>query len=203
MTNMELSTNRIIGLYAPQNTGKTTIINWIIKKIPMTKPIFIFDTNFERLSKYPQNTSNIKFIKAKTPSMQDKPEFFNEVLLYIRAQYSDAYIVVEDIDKILDSVKSSDDSEIYKLASDSRHQRFGFIYATKEPNNIPPILRSNTNLFFIGAFDEPAHVKVLSERVPKNTILSLKQHEFIMLDRYDKTRQIVTMDNNELKIVVE
>jgi hypothetical protein len=196
---MKLDTNRIIGFYAPQNYGKTYLMSRLVGQIAKHVPVFVFDTNFERLTAYPQNQKNINFVKAKNIVNQEKPSFLNTTITYLRSRYSNFYLVIEDIDKLVDtSHKTQETLEIFKLASDSRHQRIGIIYATKEPTNIPVKLRSSTNLFFIGQFIEPTHVKTLSGLVDKTLLKSLKKPEFLMLDRYTNEVKKVMFDANKL-----
>jgi hypothetical protein len=117
----------------------------------------------------------------------------------LRANHSNFFLVIEDIDKLIEtSHKTKETLEIFKLASDSRHQRIGIIYATKEPTNIPVKLRSNTNLFFIGQFIEPSHLKTLSGIVDKKVLKSLVKPEFLMLDRYTNTTDKIKIVDNEL-----
>lgn len=183
-----LDTNRIIGMYAPQNYGKTYAMSKLAVEIAKHIPVFVYDTNFERLVAYPQNIPNLYFIKAQKISQQETPEFLNDAILHLRANYSNFFLFIEDLDKLIKSnVKTAETMEIFKLASDSRHQRIGIVYATKEPTNIPVKLRSNTNLFFIGQFIEPTHLKTIGGYVDKKLIKGLKKPEFIMLDRYTNT----------------
>lgn len=196
---MQLDTNRIIGFYAPQNYGKTYLMSKLVDLISDHIKVFVYDTNFERLTAYPQGKSNISFIKAKTVSNQEKPEFLNTAIMLLRSNYSNFYLVIEDIDKLVESShKTKETLEIFKLASDSRHQRIGIIYATKEPTNIPVKLRSSTNLFFIGQFIEPAHVKTLSNMVDKKMLKMLNKPEFLMLDRYTNEVKKIKYDNDKL-----
>ena len=182
---MQLDTNRVIGLYAPQNYGKTYLAKKLIETIASHVPVFIYDTNFERATAYPQFKHNIKFVKCSDISQQDNPAFLNKAILTLRAKYSNFFFVIEDLDKIIEtSGRSKETLEIFKLSSDSRHQRIGLIYMSKEPTNIPVKLRTNTNLFFFGNFIEPAHVKTISQIIPKGIMQTLKPHEFVMLDRY-------------------
>lgn len=201
---MKLNTNRVVGLYAPQNSGKTHLASWLVSLVPTNIPVYVYDTNFERLTAYPQNTRNIKFIRSPNPSDQENPAFLDMAILHLRSKSSNFFIVIEDIDKIVSATKSIETSELFKLASDSRHQRIGIIYATKEPTNIPKILRSNTNLYFIGNFIEPQNVKTLTQIVDKATLTHLKQRQFIMLDRFDNTTTNVELVGNMLtKIEVD
>ena len=196
---MQLDTNRIIGFYAPQNYGKTYMMSKLVMQIAEHIPVFVYDTNFERLTAYPQAHKNISFVKAKNIVNQEKPEFLNITITYLRANHSNFFFVIEDIDKLVEtSHKTKETLEIFKLASDSRHQRIGIIYATKEPTNIPVKLRSATNLFFIGQFIEPQHVKTLSGLVDKNQLKALKKPEFLMLDRYTNDVKKVTYNNDRL-----
>lgn len=202
---MQLDTNRIIGLYAPQNYGKTYLMSKLVAQIAQHVKVFVYDTNFERTTAYPA-IPNVYFIKAKNVVNQEKPEFLNTAILTLRSPPfgSNLFIVIEDIDKLIEtSHKTKETLEIFKLASDSRHQRIGIIYATKEPTNIPVKLRSSTNLFFIGQFIEPQHVKTLSGLVDKKQLKTLKggnnqKSEFLMLDRYTNTVKKVMWDDNKL-----
>lgn len=197
---MKLDTNRIIGFYAPQNYGKTYLMSKLVAQIAQHVPVFVYDTNFERTAAYPR-MKNIYFIKARQVVNQEKPEFLNTAILKLRSPPygSNLFIVIEDIDKLIEtSHKTKETLEIFKLASDSRHQRIGIIYATKEPVNIPVKLRSNTNLFFIGQFIEPQHVKTLSGFVDKKQLKSLKKPEFLMLDRYTNEIKKIMYNNSKL-----
>jgi hypothetical protein len=171
----------------------------LVAQIAPHIPVFVYDTNFERLSAYPQNIKNLSFIKAKHTSMQETPEFLNATITYLRAHYTNFFFVIEDVDKLITtSNRTKETLEIFKLASDSRHQRIGIIYATKEPTNIPVKLRSNTNLFFIGQFIEPAHIKILSGMVDKTQLKTLQKPEFLMLDRYTNSISKIKMDNDTM-----
>ena len=79
--NMQLDTNRIIGFYAPQNYGKTYMMSKLVMQIAEHIPVFVYDTNFERLTAYPQAHKNISFVKAKNIVNQEKPEFRNRLKL--------------------------------------------------------------------------------------------------------------------------
>ena len=201
---MILDTNRIIGFYAPQNYGKTYLMSKLVAQISQHIRVFVYDTNFERLTAYPQNSKNISFVKAKNITNQEKPEFLNTTITYLRANFSNFFLVIEDIDKLIEtSHKTKETLEIFKLASDSRHQRIGIMYATKEPTNIPVKLRSATNLFFIGQFIEPQHGKTLSGLVDKKQLQQLnggngQKAEFLMLDRYTNEVKKVMYDNDKL-----
>lgn len=196
---MQLDTNRIIGFYAPQNYGKTYLMSRLVKNIAEHINVYVYDTNFEGLTAYPQH-KNIYFVKSAEIVNQETPEFLNTAILKLRALQSNLFIVIEDIDKLIEtSHKTKETLEIFKLASDSRHQRIGLIYATKEPTNIPVKLRSSTNLFFIGQFIEPQHVKTLSGLVDKKELKALKKPEFLMLDRY--TNQVTKVMYNNDKLV--
>lgn len=196
---MQLNTNRIIGLYAPQNYGKTYLMASLIRLISQHVDVYVYDTNFERLSAYPQDLPRVYFIKAKNIVNQESPEFLNTAITFLRANHSNFFLVIEDIDKLIEtSHKTKETLEIFKLASDSRHQRIGIIYATKEPTNIPVKLRSNTNLFFIGQFIEPSHLKTLSSMVDKKVLKSLVKPEFLMLDRYTNITDKIKIVDNEL-----
>ena len=205
---MKMNTNRIIGLYATQDYGKTYMINFLISKIPKDVKIFLFDTNYEAESKYKSPNQNLFKVTSKKPSAQETPEFLNDTILMLRSKYSNFFLVIEDIDKIIDTpAKQKRLKEIFNLTSDSRHQRIGIIYASKEPTNIPVKLRTTTNLFFIGNFTEPAHLKYISQMVNKRIIENLVKPQFFMLDRLasDKKdmRHIVVVNNDKLYIVGE
>ena len=196
---MIIDTNRIIGIYAPQNYGKTYLMSWIVAQVSQHIDVYVYDTNFERLTAYPQNNPRIKFLKAKNITKQETPEFLNAGILYLRSKFSNFCMVVEDIDKMIEtSNKTKETLEVFKLASDSRHQRIMIVYATKEPTNIPVKLRANTNLFFFGQFIEPAHLKTIGNMVDKNIIKKLKKPEFVMLDRYDNSVSKIMLDNDRI-----
>jgi hypothetical protein len=196
---MKLNTNRIIGLYAPPNYGKTYLMDKLVGEISKHVPVYIYDTNFEGITAYKQKNPNVFFIKAKNVANQEKPEFLNTAITYLRSRGSNFFIVIEDLDKLIEtSNKTKETLEIYKLASDSRHQRIGVIYATKEPTNIPVKLRSCTNLFFIGNFIEPQHLKTISGMVDKKILKNLKKPEFVMLDRETTEVKIVKYDNDKM-----
>ncbi|MDE1971235.1 MAG: hypothetical protein KGI50_06715 [Patescibacteria group bacterium] len=197
--NLKLDTNRIIGIYAPPDYGKTHLTKWLISKISPHVKVFIYDTNFEARSVYSTLNSNTFIVTSKKKSEIETPKFLNDAILKLRGTKSNFYLIIEDIDKLMDGGnKKRENSEIDKLSSDSRHQRIGMIYLTKEPVNIPVKLRSNTNLFFFGNFIEPAHVKTIGSIVDKTELKALKKPEFIMLDRTTNERTVVKLDGDNL-----
>jgi hypothetical protein len=198
MENIQIDTNRIIGLYAPQNYGKSYFARHIINAISGHIPVFVYDTNFEADTNY-ASMKNVFAIHSVKKSEMETPAFFNKAILTLRAKQSNFYLVIEDIDKLIEtSHKTKDTLEIFKLASDSRHQRIGIIYLTKEPSNIPVKLRSNTNLFLVGQFLEPTHLKYLGEMVDRKIIKTLKKPEFILFDRLTQVIQKVKIENNKM-----
>ncbi len=195
---INLNTNRIIGLYAPQEYGKSFFARYFAKIIASHIPVFVYDTNFEANTNY-AGIKNVFAIHSIKKSEMESPEFFNKAILDLRAKQSNFFLIIEDIDKLLDtSHKTKNTLEIFKLASDSRHQRIGIIYLTKEPSNIPVKLRANTNMFLIGQFLEPVHIKYLSAMIDKKLIKSLIKPEFILFDRTTQTIKKVKIDNNQV-----
>jgi hypothetical protein len=195
---IDIDTNRIIGLYAPQNYGKSFMAKYLASLISPHVPVFVYDTNFEANTNY-KGLKNVYAIHSLKKSEMEDAKFFNKAIIELRMKQSNFFFVIEDIDKLLDtSHKTKDTLEIFKLASDSRHQRIGIIYLTKEPSYIPVKLRANTNMFMIGQFLEPVHLKYLSEMVNKKLIKKLKKPEFILFDRLTQTITKVKIDNNKL-----
>ena len=189
---LKINSKRVIGFYATQDYGKTFAIKSLITLIlDSGLPVFVFDTNYESFSYAEGINENLKrrlfFIKAENKSDQTNPAWINQMLVKLRSKFKNFFIVFEDIDKLYSSTKGEELDVIRQLASDSRHQRIGIIYATKEPTNIPVKLRSVTNLYFIGQFIEPAHLKTLGGFVDSKKIRALSKPEFIMLDRNSNT----------------
>lgn len=202
MEALELDTNRVIGLYAGQNYGKSFLTKWLITQIAPHVPVFIYDTNFEGKDLYAGIGNNVFLIKSIKKSEMELPKTLNDAILKLRAKSSNFFIVIEDLDKILNHANRTDDTlEIFKLASDSRHQRIGIIYLTKEPTNIPVKLRSNTNLFFFGSFIEPSHLKYIGEIVDKATIKRITKPTFLLYDRLTQTQTKVQLHRDELEEV--
>jgi hypothetical protein len=206
---LTINTNRITGFYATQNYGKTYAIKSLITLVLESGlPVFVFDTNYESYaysSGLPENLkSRLFFIKATTKSDQTNPKWINQMLIKLRSKFKNFFIVFEDIDKLYNSSNGDELDIIRQLASDSRHQRIGIIYATKEPTNIPVKLRSVTNLFFIGQFIEPAHLKTLGGFIDSKKIRALKKPEFIMLDRLTNITELAVFSENgfvDLKVI--
>ncbi len=201
---LKLNTDRIIGLYAPQKYGKTTIMHWLAEQYSQHIPVYIYDTDMERYRTYSDLHKNVFFTYPKNLSDIESQEFFNKTILYLRSKYSNIAIFVEDIDKIIQSkIKSKDTLEIYKLASDSRHQRIAVVYSSKTPSYIPTTLRLNTNLFFFGKFVEPDFVKWITTIVPRDVYAKIKKPEFVMLDVWTSEYAIVryNMDTNAIEEV--
>ncbi len=122
-------------------------------------------------------------------------------MLTLRSKYSKFAFAVEDIDKLIQSkIKTTDTLEIYKLASDSRHQRIAVIYTSKTPSYIPTTLRLNTNLFFFGKFVEPAFVKWIEQIVPHEIYAQIHKPEFVALDVWtgNVERCKYDIDKNEI-----
>ncbi len=206
MENLKLNTDRVIGLYAPQKYGKTTIMHYLAEEYSKHIQTFIYDTDIERYKTYRDLTKNVKFVYPKRLSDIESQSFFNKTLLYLRANYSNFAFFIEDIDKIIQSkIKSKETLEVYKIASDSRHQRIAIIYSSKTPSYIPTTLRLNTNLFFFGKFVEPDFVQWITTIVPKDVYMKIKKPEFVMLDVWSSEYAIVKydMDKNEIVEVVK
>ncbi len=192
---LNLNTDRIIGLYAPQKYGKTTLMHYLVEQYAKHIPCYIYDTDLEKERTYGDLTHNVKFTYPRVISDLENQKFFNQAITYLRSKYSNIAIVVEDLDKIIQSkIKSNDTLEIYKLASDSRHQRIALIYSSKTPSYIPTTLRLNTNLFFFGKFVEPDFVKWITAIVPKEVYAKIKKPEFVMLDVWSGDYKIIRYD---------
>jgi len=192
---LTLNMSRVIGIYAPQKYGKTFLMHYLLELyLRNKKACFLYDTDMERNTTY-SDLAGLHFVYSRRLSDMEDQQFFNDTILKLRAQYSNFVLAVEDIDKLLQSpVKSSETLEIYRLASDSRHQRIAVIYSTKTPSYIPTTLRLNTNLFFFGKFVEPDFVKWITTIVPKQTYAKIKKPEFVMLDVWTSNYAIVRYD---------
>ena len=194
--NLELDNSKIIGVYASGNYGKSFLIRYIIEQINDYTPVFIYDTNQEKLSNY-KGLKNTFFITPQKLINLEDPEVLEKSILKLRSEYSNFFLVIEDIDKFFTEQKKA--NIISKLSSDNRHQRIGVIYATKYPTQIPPRLRGNTHIFFFGQFVEPLYVKTINEIIPKSLIKKIKKPEFIMFNRSTNEKFKVVIDNGELK----
>lgn len=199
--NLSLDTSRVIGLYAPQKYGKTTITHYILEEYAKHIDTYLYDTDKERYKSY-YDIKGLKFIYTKKPSDMEKQKAFNDVILAFRSKYSNCILAIEDIDKIIQSkIKTKDTLEIYSLASDSRHSRTAILYISKTPSYIPTTLRLNTNLFFFGKFVEPSFVKWITAIIPKEVYAKIKKPQFVMFDVWNAEYAIVQYDINKNKLI--
>jgi hypothetical protein len=198
---MKLNMSRVIGIYAPQKYGKTQLAKFLAKKyIENGIDVFLYDTDMEQFSIY--KDINVNIIKSKNLSDLENQKFFNKTIIYLRAHYTNFLLIIEDIDKLIQSkIKSKETLEIYKLASDSRHQRIAIIYTTKTPSYIPTTLRNNTNLLFFGKFVEPLAIDYITKSVDKEIYKQIKKPEFVMLDVWEATVKRVKLDLNKQKLI--
>lgn len=204
---MQFDTDRVIGLYAPQHYGKTSIMHYIIEQYTQHIPCYLFDTDHERLRDYGDLHKNMFFIYQKDLT-KSKEEFLNESIDWLVAKKMNMLIVIEDYDKYLMSRgRSESNSNVYEIASDSRHHNIAIMYSTKTPSYIPTTLRLNTNLFFYGVFKEPLYSKYITQFVNMKDYKKVDKlkHEFLAVDNYDDTTKIVryNMDTDILEYPYE
>ena len=202
---VKINQDRIIGVFAPSGYGKSVLVASLIDKIAEKGRVIWYDTDLEQY-KYSFN-NNVKFFK---PDIQRKDElrYLNEFIAGLRAETTDIYLVVDDLDKFFDANTSLSKAsvELKNLSSASRHQRIAFIYCSKQPRYIPAKLISNTNLFYIGQFSEYGDLQkfkpMLNKRdilyEGKNTdsfavikVLKKDRHEFIEYDRWTNTIKVI------------
>ncbi len=202
----ELNQSRVISLIAPQKYGKTTIVHYLAEEYSKRVKTFVFDTNFERVSTYGDIHKNIYFL-YQVDLTKSKEEFLNESIQYIRSKHYNICIIIEDYDKYCEGgKKSSQNNNMFNLASDSRHQYIALIYTTKTPSYIPTTLRLNTNLTFIGKFPEGDETKSIYSMIPrsaKKEYSTLARPEFLAFDRENQTTTKVryNININDIEVV--
>ncbi|MFD2831484.1 ABC transporter ATP-binding protein [Corticicoccus populi] len=103
--NFKIPDNTIIGLVAPNGTGKTTLFNALIRFIPLEKGEVIIDG-----VKYSNASKDIKALHKKVTFFPDQAELYDDFSGYEHIQmYRDIWNKKErDIDGIIDRLNMSD-----------------------------------------------------------------------------------------------
>jgi hypothetical protein len=83
---------------------------------------------------------------------------------------------------------SSEAFELKDLVGRGGHQRVGFIYAAKQPRFIPLKVISNSNLIYLGKFQQEDDVIALRNFAKPQQLNSLENHEFIEYDDWTGER---------------
>lgn len=200
--NLELNTDRVIGIFAPQKYGKSVLTHYFLEVYLKHIPAFLYDTDKEYFKSY-YDLHGLKTIMPKSKNLESEADF-NKLLLSFRAKFSNTLLAVEDIDKIFQSARRTKiNNETYKFASDSRHSRIAFVYNTKTPSYIPTTLRLNTNLFLFGRFVEPLAVHYITAIIPKEVYNQIKKPEFVLYDVWRNEYNIIqyNMNKNIIEVI--
>jgi hypothetical protein len=199
---LKLDLKRVVGIFAPQNYGKTLLTHYFIEQyLKNGITSYLYDTDFEKERSY-NDLHGLKVIYTKRLADMENEQSLNNLVLQLRARSGNFLFVVEDVDKVLqNSRKSLSNLEIFKLASDSRHQRIAVIYTSKTPSYIPTTLRLNTNLLLFGKFVEPLFVKAITEIIPREIYDKIKKPQFIMYDTLTQDYSIIQYDMNRNVLV--
>ena len=198
---IELSTSRVIGIYAPQKYGKTFITHYFLEEYMKHVEAYLYDTDLERHASY-RDLRNLNFVYPIKKTDIEKEESVNKAILTIRSKKTNCIIAIEDIDKLMQNkTKTKTNSELYKIASDSRHQRIALLYNSKTPSYIPTTLRLNTNLFLFGKFIEPLAVDYITSIIPKELYAKIHKPEFVFYDVWTQNVGIIKYDVNKNEIL--
>ena len=193
----KITTNRKIGVFAISNAGKTYLVYKLIGFLcGRGERVIMYDTDHMDKNKFA--FSKIKGCSVFDPAIgkENNPNYFNKFLMVVKSQYSNCWLFVDDIDSFFDEhgQNAFEFGELKSLASKGRHQRMGFIYASKMASFLPSQLIQNTNLFYIGTFPTEKSIKPIEKIVSFDEVhaLSFEKHEFLEIDA----------DNNFKKRVV-
>jgi hypothetical protein len=157
-----------IGLVAPRQWGKTTIIKYILQHIDK-KRVFILDSNLEYRD----------FPNAIIPKYYSQSEL-DKFLIKCRQHYN-ILVIVEDLDLYISTYPSE---EFKKLLINGNHQNIGLIYTAKRAVGIPKLILTETKHLLVGRFIIPNDINYLSG-IFKNVdkVKQLNRYEFLYKNR--------------------
>ncbi len=176
----KIYSNYRIGIFGATGYGKTYLANYLSKKI-MDKgyKIYAYNTNYENLAATET---------YEPPKLNKTIKDLIKWIIYMRANYEDVILRIEDIDTFFNNGKFLNEYSKYllDLFDDGRHQGLGVIYTAKLLRYMPLKILSNTELMFIGQYTEQMDlVKVSAMGIDKNIPIHLKKPIFLA---YDKTQ---------------
>ena len=194
---VKITTDRKIGIYAPSGYGKSFLADYIVGGIKV--PIYLYDTDLEASKGVYFKYSHVHIYKPPIEKAEDLGHLSRYIMRILTT--SNCFIYVEDLDLFFDTdTQMSKKASIIKyLASKGRHHRIGFIYTAKQLSHIPTKLRANTNLIYIGYYDDALEKDRIKKTLGKEsyeqyyTKLDPKKHEFIELDTVARTIRIVSV----------
>jgi PII-like signaling protein len=194
-----INQDRIIGLFAPARYGKTTGIANLVQRIPIQ--VIVYDTNHEwenspQLRGLVMSRQNILIAQPK-PGRERDPAFLNEFIRNVRAEMTNCFIYIEDIEVFYTGAASRNEfhGEIKDVAERGGHQRIGLIYSAKQLKYIPPALISNTNLFYFGQFMDADDVNEANGLLrPEFDTRQLTRPWFVEVDRWTSSKRKVMFE---------
>lgn len=191
--------NSRIGILAPTLYGKSYLARNLIenKIIPFykSKPysansykILIYNTDEEdEYNNLADKYSKYIVVKNNDDSNPDFKElsFLNKWLLSIEAEYYNSIILIDDLDIFFSSNRATSkfSGELKNIFSAGRHQGLGVIFMTKTPRYLPKIMFTNSELLYIGYYDEKEDYSVLPSAIPTKLFSSVNNHIFIRFNR--------------------
>ncbi len=196
MTNIDI--NRKILFLGNTGYGKTYAVHSILKNLnEKGYGLYMYDTNAEiskfldikGLQYYPTTQSNI----TARNSLQE----LNKFIKIIRSQMKKpSFLFIDDIESFFFDASPRDkkSSLIKDLYSRSRHLSLGIIVCSKQLTFLPNLILSQSNLLYIGRFDakdRSSFEKAQSLTKIKLDVLDFEKHEFLKLDSYSNSEDIV------------
>lgn len=193
-----INQSRKIMILGDSGSGKTTLLKYLIDNFSKKWVCYIYNTDYE-VFKMNDRIKPIKPDYDKTDNM----DYLSDIITTLRAKKNNFVFAITDLDRFYDksSVLSNKSEAIKDLYGTGRHQRILTIAETKQPRYIPSKLLANTNLFYISKFTELEDVKRLRNYANTKTLLSLKKYEFLEVDKWNMQSRIITLSNNEIKVI--
>lgn len=183
---------------ADSGWGKSTLSRYITDKLSASWLVYIIDTDYEFENESRKNViilspdfdyaGDIKYLSSIIDRLREKSNFV---------------LVITDLDKYFEdaSVLVHGSKGLKDLYGTGRHQRVLPIIEAKQPRYIPSKVFSNSNLFYIGSFNEVEDTRRLKNYASVNELQALNPHEFIEVDRWARTKRKVKIVDNQLKYI--
>ncbi len=196
MTKIDI--NRKILFLGNTGYGKTYAVHSILKNLnEKGYGIYFYDTNAE-IEKFKDIKGLQYYPTAQTHiTERNSLEELNKFIKIIRSQMKKpAFLFIDDVESFFfdTTAKAKNQALIKDLYSRSRHLSLGIIVCSKQLTFLPNLILSQSNLLYIGRFDikdKASYEKAQALTKINLSILDFEKHEFLKLDSYNNSEDIV------------
>jgi hypothetical protein len=196
MADIDFNSARKIMILGESGWGKTYLHFSLLNELKNHYTPFVINTDYENL---PADVINLKPMYKHNSDIA----YLSLIINRIRKQYNNVLISITDLDRYFDSTTSltKGANGLKDLYGTGRHQNIPVIVESKQPRYIPPKILANSNLYYIGKFNEIEDIKRLRNYASTSDLLSLKKHEFIEYDKWTEKRRKVMVVNGYITYI--